>query len=187
MIYISSEDSYLKLGLEAILLAEHKNVVIIDINIKKEQVQLINFTYEDTLILAVECINTITLLLALARFNGAKILLIVDNMTNKTVSNISTWSQGVISKKTPLHLFTRLIEGGFGYMKGKPYLTVRETRVLDCLAKGKTPYSISMELKISIKTVCAHKISALRKLGLNHLNARSVLIYEKIFQGLSES
>ncbi|MFV8844904.1 response regulator transcription factor [Serratia fonticola] len=187
MIYIFSEDSYLKLGLEAILLAEYESVATIDVNINKEQLQLIKFTCEDTLILAVECISTITLLLAIARFNGTKILLIVDNVTKENISNINTWSQGVISKKSPLHLFPRVIDGGLGYIKGKPYLTVRETSVLNCLAKGKTPYYISMELKISIKTVCAHKISALRKLGLSHLNARSVLIYEKIFQGMLEN
>lgn len=184
MIYISSEDSYLAQGLEAIFRFENKSVMTIDVNINLEQLQLINFTYQDTLILAVENINIITLLLAFARFNGTNILLVVDNLTDKAMFNIDTWSQGVISKKTPVHFFSRLIDGRIGYMKDKPYLTARETHVMDYLAKGKTPYSISMELKISIKTVCAHKMNALRKLGLNHLNARSVLIYEKIFQGL---
>ncbi|HGM5491311.1 TPA: response regulator transcription factor [Serratia fonticola] len=183
MIYIISDDNYFSLGAEEIFLSAREKVTTINANSHKDKLRTLSFTSSDVLILSVENAEIITLMLAIARFSSSKVLFVVDNTSERTMININSWSQGVLSKKTPTHLFARVVDIDMSYLKAVPLLTLRETCVMNYLAQGKTPYKISKELNISIKTVCAHKISALRKLGLNHLNARSVLIYERIFQG----
>lgn len=185
MIYLASDDRYFILGVETIFYALNKNVTIISLNDEGETIVIPDLTRDDTLILAVERSNTLTQLLIWARRNGTRILLLMDNVSERTQENISLWSQGVLSKKMPLDSLPQLLETGLAYLKDLSFLTAREMNIMGSLATGKTPYRISRELNLSVKTIFSHKLSALKKLGLNHLNSRSLVIFAKILQGLA--
>jgi DNA-binding NarL/FixJ family response regulator len=185
MIYLVSDDSFFTLGAEAFFSTENKNVTVIDVNIEKERLSTLNFTGEDILLIAIEQADIITALLAIARMHGAKVLLVMDNASDKTLNNINQWSQGVLAKKMPLNDLLNLLEADFTYLKDLSFLTRQEIKIMQELTTGKTPHNISRELNLSVKTICGHKVNALRKLGLNHLNARSVMIFGKICRGLS--
>ena len=185
MIYLASDDRYFILGVKAIFRSLNKSVTVIPLNEQGETVVLPELTSDDTLLLAVEQTHTLTQLLTLARCRRARALLLMDNASDRTLNNIALWSQGVLSKKMPLDYLPELVGAGFAYLKDLSFLTAREMNIMGSLATGKTPAGISKELNISVKTIFSHKISALKKLGLNHLNARSLLIFSKICQGLA--
>ena len=185
MIYLASDDRYFILGVETIFCALNKIVTIISLNDEGETTDIPDLTCDDTLILAVEHTSTLTQLLTWARRNGTRTLLLMDNASQRTLENINLWSQRVLSKKMPLDNLPQFVETGFAYLKDLSFLTAREINIMGSLATGKTPHRISRELNLSVKTIFSHKLSALKKLGLNHLNARSLLIFGKIFQGLA--
>lgn len=91
----------------------------------------------------------------------------------------------MLHKKMPLDALLKLLEAEMTYLNDLLFLTRHEIRVMRGLTIGKTPHSLAKEFNLSIKTICSHKVNALKKLGLNHLNARSVLIFGKICRGLS--
>lgn len=184
MIYLASNDSYFTLGVTALFSSINTEVGIILFN-EDGLAILPKLTHDDTLILAIERAETLTQLLTSARTQGAKALLIMDNASERTMKNINQWSRGVLSKKMPLDSLPQFIEANCAHLKDLSFLTAREINIMGSLATGKTPYGISRELNLSVKTIFTHKISALKKLGLNHLNARSLLIFSKIFQGLA--
>ncbi|MGL5389652.1 MAG: helix-turn-helix transcriptional regulator [Serratia sp. (in: enterobacteria)] len=185
MIYLASDDRYFILGVETLFCALKKPLTIIPLNEVGETVVIPALTHDDTLILAVEQTHTLTRLLTWARRHDARALLLMDNASERTLDNITQWSQGVLSKKMPLVSLPLCVEAGNAHLKDLSFLTAREINIMGSLATGKTPYRISRELNLSVKTIFSHKLSALKKLGLNHLNARSVLIFGKIFQGLA--
>jgi DNA-binding NarL/FixJ family response regulator len=51
--------------------------------------------------------------------------------------------------------------------KSKMLLTLREQNVVQLIAEGETNKSISVILKLSVKTVETHRASAMRKLGMS--------------------
>lgn len=185
MIYLASDDRYFILGVETLFRARNNLVTIIPLNETGDTDSIPGLTSNDTLILAVEQTNTLTRLLTWARYNDAQVLMLMDNASARTLDNISQWSQGVLSKKMALDHLPQLVDAGGAHLKDLSFLTAREISIMELLATGKTPYRISRELNLSVKTIFSHKLSALKKLGLNHLNARSVLIFGKIFQGLA--
>ena len=185
MIYLACDDSYFTLGVITLFAAISKNVTIIDIAMDQVTVVIPHFNREDTLILAIERTDLLTKLLTSARKQGTRTLLIMDNASERTMENIKQWSQGVLSKKMQLDTLPLFLDTNFAYLKDLSFLTRREIDIMGWLATGKTPYGISRELNLSVKTIFSHKLSALKKLGLSHLNARSLLIFSKIFQGLA--
>jgi DNA-binding NarL/FixJ family response regulator len=54
-----------------------------------------------------------------------------------------------------------------GQNKSKMLLTSREQNVVQLIAEGQTNRSISVILKLSVKTVETHRASAMRKLGMS--------------------
>jgi DNA-binding CsgD family transcriptional regulator len=48
-----------------------------------------------------------------------------------------------------------------------PALTARETEIVRLLADGLTARSTARELRLSVKTVEAHKLNVMRKLGVH--------------------
>lgn len=185
MIYLVSDDHYFILGVEAIFRAQNKYVTIIPLNAVGKNLVTPELTRDDTLILAIERTDTLTCLLIWARRHGTQTLLLMDNASERDLENISLRSQGVLSKKMSSDSLLQFVDTGLTYLKDLSFLTSREINVMGSLATGKTPYYISQELNLSVKTVFSHKVSALKKLGLSHLNARSLLIFSKIFQGLA--
>lgn len=185
MIYLACDDSYFTLGVMALFAAISKDVTTIDIAMDKATVVIPRFNCEDTLILAIERTDLPTQLLTSARLQDTRTLLILDNASERTIENIKQWSQGVLSKKMQLDTLPLFLDTNFAYLKDLSFLTAREINIMGWLATGKTPYRIARDLNLSVKTIFSHKLSALKKLGLNHLNARSLLIFSKIFQGLA--
>lgn len=173
------------MGVEYFFNSINKRIALIDINVEEESLRNITFTHEDILLIAIEQADIITALLATARMHGAKVMLVMDNVLDNTTTNINSWSQGVLSKKMPLDTLLNLLEPDVAYLKDLLFLTRQEIKIMRGLSTGKTPINLAKELNLSIKTVCNHKINALKKLGLNHLNARSVVIFGKICRGLS--
>lgn len=177
MIYLTSDDSFFTLGVKEVFNSTKKDITLIDVARGKESLIKMSFTHEDILLIALEQADVITPLLATARKNGTKVLLIMDNASDN--------HQGVLSKKMPLDALLKFLDADMTYMNDLFFLTRQEIRVMRGLTIGKTQHSLAREFNLSVKTICCHKVNALRKLGLNHLNARSVLIFGKICRGLS--
>lgn len=185
MIYLACDDCYFSLGIEALFSSIQKHVTIINLSDDEDTLFVPALARNDTLILAVERTDILTRLLTLARRQGVRALLVMDNASDKTMENINLWSQGVISKKTSLESLPTFLDARFAYLKDSSFLTAREINIMGSLATGKTPYRIARDLNLSVKTIFSHKLSALKKLGLNHLNSRSLLIFSMIFHGLA--
>lgn len=56
-------------------------------------------------------------------------------------------------------------------------LTFREIEVMNALIEGKSNRDISDEMFISQKTVSAHKMNALKKMGVSRLSFHTVTIF----------
>lgn len=180
MIYLASDDSFFTLGTEATFSAAHIVVTQIDANVTKEALSKVIFNSKDILVIAIEQADIIIDLMATARRQDAKVLLVMDNASDSTFSSIH---QGVLPKKMPLEALLPLLEGDETYLQNLQRLTRQEVKIMRELTTGKTPYYLAKELNLSVKTICSHKVSALKKLGLNHLNARSMIIFGKICRG----
>lgn len=181
MIYLASDDSFFTLGAEAIFSAAYIGTTLIDANITKEALSKVIFNSNDILIIAIEQADIIIDLMVTARRLGAKVLLVMDNASDKAATSIPS----VLSKKMPINALLPLLETGAAHLQDLLFLTRQEVKIMRGLTTGKTPYKLAKELNLSVKTICNHKANALKKLGLNHLNARAMLIFSKIHQGLS--
>lgn len=177
MIYLASDDRFFILGAKAVFDSANKDVTLIDVDRDKELSDKMSFTGEDILLIALEKTDAIPPLLAIARRHGTKVLLIMDNASDNV--------QSVLSKKMPLEALLPLLEADAAHLQDLLFLTRQEIKIMRALTTGKTPYNLAKELNLSVKTVCSHKVSALKKLGLNHLNARSVLLFSALCQGLT--
>lgn len=180
MIYIISDDSFFSLGAQHLFDEQSKKTVLIDCHRPDVNVVQYRFSKRDTLILATDNVKIIALVVALARLYNTHVIFVVDQLGQNTQELIELRMLDVITKSMPTEALLHLIDAEAGPRDRMPALTARETHVMELLAKGNTPQRISAALSISIKTVCTHKVSALKKLGLNHLNARSVFIYGQI-------
>ncbi|MGN7973210.1 response regulator transcription factor [Serratia sp. 22264] len=108
---------------------------------------------------------------------GAEAILFID-MPKKTVREL-TWIYGFMSKKMPIE---QLIPS-FNSISRQPgnkakLLSKREKQVMDELLKGISFKDISESMKISLKTVYAHRRNALKKIGLRHANSFSYVGYQ---------
>lgn len=181
MIYFASDDSFFALGAEAVFNSANKDVLLIYLDITKEAPGKIFFTSEDILLIAIEQTDIIIDLMITARRHGTKVWWVLDNVSDRETTSI----QSVLSKKMPLDALFPLLEANATHLQDLLFLTRQEEKKMRALTTGKTLYSLAKEFNLSIKTICSHKVNALKKLGLNHLNARSVLIFGKICRGLS--
>lgn len=181
MIYLASDDRYFSLGIKALLSAINKNVALIDLPLMQEAGVLPAFARHDTLMLAVDGVDALTRLLGAACVSGSKVLLIMDNACERTLTYSVPLSPRILSKKMPLECVPQLLD--VACLKDLSFLTTQEINIMCYLASGKTPYHIARALNLSVKTISAHKFSALKKLGLSHLNSRSVFIFGLLFNG----
>lgn len=183
MIYLFSDDSYFLLGVSASINETKKRINLVNVNIDGGLLLEPRFSPKDTLILAMECTENATSFLTSARICGARILLVIDYTSKETMIDIKAGARGMLTKKMKLDDLRRYLDTDYSCMREMPFLTGQEMKVMGCLMTGKTPYRVSKELNLSVKTVFTHKLNALNKLGLNHLNARSLLIYGSMYHG----
>ncbi|AYM91145.1 TPA: LuxR C-terminal-related transcriptional regulator [Serratia fonticola] len=171
MITIISDDSYFVLGAQALLTHSGYQVATIDIHKLNRPV---NSQQNDIILLSSNNRNLIHNVLLFAGVENRRVIQMIDGNTPSDM-----WADGVLSKKTATHEFPRIIKYILN-LKVKDCLkdlTLREVEIMDKLLKGKKNHAISREMRISEKTVSAHKLNALKKLGLTGLNSRAILIY----------
>lgn len=180
MIHIISDDTYFSIGAQHLFAEKNKEVTLVNCNIPEAELLQLRFSETDTVILTTDNMNTITVVQALVRLRNTQLFLVIDDMNIENIERMKWLAQGIMSKNDVMSTLFSVIYPRIGGRDTKPNLSFRELRIMDLLANGMSPQCISKEIGISIKTVCGHKINALKKLGLCHLNARSVYIYGQI-------
>jgi DNA-binding CsgD family transcriptional regulator len=106
-----------------------------------------------------------------------KIFCIVERFSNHDVYHNSFVS--LTSKQTGISDFTSLLKRAslsFNNKHSNNYseLSLQELKILHCFIKGYSLKEISYKLNISVKTISAHKIKALSKLGVRRVSSKSV-------------
>lgn len=187
MIYLATDDRYFSLGVKAMFSTMYKKVTVLDLTVVPATDIALTLSHTDTLILAVEHSDTLTWLLIAARSRGSNVLLIMDNACERDLPEAGLLRARILPKKMPIDFFPQLFKAGVVNLKDLSFLTTQEMNVMQDLANGKSPCRIAKELDLSVKTISAHKFSAIRKLGLSHLNSRSILIFKLLFDGFKKS
>ncbi len=185
MIRIISDDIYFCLGaLETLKLAGHQTSVI-DKNHLIEQIGKIFFCQEDIIILSSNDKDIINNTISISMICKAKLIVVIDD--NIPCPYGEHWTFGVMQKKTPIFEFPKIIESiskhDIDWLKD---LTLREMEVLNELLKQKPPRLIATQMRVSEKTISAHKTNALKKLGLRQLNSRAIIIYGNYMKVLEQ-
>lgn len=183
MIYLASDDRYFSLGVTALLSAMGKTVVVIDLAWVQETGVAPALSPDDTVLLAIEHAGTFTRWLSIVRRCGSKVLLVMEHVCQRRESPMILRPMCILPKNMPILYFPRLFDAGVTCQNDLSFLTYQEVSVMRGLACGKTPFRIARELNVTMKTVCSHKYNAIKKLGLSHLNSRSLLIFRLLFEG----
>jgi DNA-binding NarL/FixJ family response regulator len=61
-----------------------------------------------------------------------------------------------------------------------PALTTKQYGVISLLIEGRTQCEIAKKMNLSIKTVCTHKMTAMKKVGMQSLNKVNLLCFEQL-------
>lgn len=178
MIYFISEDNFFTLGLISTLR---------EVNIKARHINIYDFhniTVNN---------GDIILLCAHSRAHNQMLSRIVDKTKGRVIYFVDADidkhsfimnSRGIISKKLTqdelINLLSSLLRNERTIISVS--LSKNEVMVMNMLAQEKNAHMIAKILKISAKTVFTHKLNAVNKMGFKHLNSRSVLLYESVFQ-----
>lgn len=178
MIYLISEDNFFAIGVMTTLNAAGIKVAHTTI----EEFNNLNVISSDIVLLCAHSRSNSQALSQLIRETEGRVVYFVDALLDEHIVRLN--SKGVIFKKTSKDELVKTIKN---MLNGELhitsiYLSQKEVTIMNLLTQQKNVYSISKLLNISVKTVFTHKLSALHKLGLNRLNARSVLLYESVFQ-----
>lgn len=182
MVYIISDDTYFSLGLSEIL--NQQKVVNIIVNADSYHNVEQDMKYGDVVFLSTDNDDIAWSLLNMCNVMGLKLILVLDMLSVNTISN--AWECELLSKKVSVEIITKLTITRDGIEKeSKPVLTKQELRVMSALSNGTTAAKLSGDMCLSIKTISAYKISALKKMGLNPQSTRSIVIYRNIFQSIS--
>lgn len=178
MIYVISEDNIFAIGLMATLedagmRAFHTNAEGFD--------EVMNFVTErDIILFCAESRPCSFTLAKLAQRTQGKVVSFIDTVTNENIVKFN--SICVMSKKISKKCFINSIKSlADGHVIKCIHLTEQEKSVMDLFAQQKGVPRIARILNLSHKTVSGHKSNALHKMRLNHLNARSVFLYETVF------
>jgi len=174
-IYIITDDIYLFKGLEGIM---RQNIRDIFIHIHSDKL----FSYfkhqeivpEDVFILASDCVSLNMAVLLFLKNTSATILL-AENKNNRTITNYLP--SAVIRKNATTADILLII--GLEQKRDRDSIfakiTERERAVLLYTMTGKSLKYISNTMKVSLKTIYAH-----RKKGLSKLGARSVMDFGRM-------
>ncbi|MEL4015919.1 helix-turn-helix domain-containing protein [Dryocola clanedunensis] len=176
MITLFSDDSYFSLGTEAGLSSLGYNVRVIDPMTTGINESDITFSENDIALVSVSDTKAAENVLQKVLKCRISCIYFIDAAVGRY--NHLMWAYGIIPKNIALHHLPRMIKtlhvSEASWLRG---LTLREMQVMNGLLDGKNNYVISCEMKISEKTVSAHKNNALQKLGLTKLNSRAIEIY----------
>lgn len=179
MIYLISEDYYFTKGIRETLALEH----ILSCHTTTEQLQRIvaEICSDDVILLCTQSIHNTQALARLAKNTKASVMFFVD--INQEKLALGVYSLCMMSKKSqPYTLVDMLKLLTMGKPRTRPPLTIQEGIIMDYFIEPRTQSNVSKKLKISTKTISTHKINALHKMGLANINAKSLWIYQNIFQ-----
>lgn len=183
MVIIISDDMYFTVGAAEILHTAGHVVNIVDIY------SLNNFAYktdlcrDDIILMAASDKELIDRIFVIALAYNIKVVSVEKDML--PTINPMLWTHGVIPKRIACHELANTIRLAKNINTVcKSVLTLREMEVMNELLKGKNVHAISTTMRISEKTVSAHKLRALKKLGLTKINSRAIMIYGKYRQVL---
>lgn len=179
MIYIISEDNFFTLGLIASLKTAELNAIHISLyefGRIKEQLK-----DNDIVLGCIQSRENSLLLSKLAQHVECKVIHFIDTVFEKNI--IETYRKKLISKKVDkVELISTIKFFEVRDCLRPVTFSKSETTIMDLLTQQKDAFRISKLMGISPKTVFAHKLNALKKMGFNHLNSRSILIYESVFK-----
>lgn len=178
MIYVISEDNFFAIGLMATL--EDAGMLAFHTNAEGFGKAMSFVTERDIILFCAESRPCSFTLAQLAQRTKGKVVSFIDTVTNENIVKFN--SICVMSKKISKKRFIDSIKSlEDGHIIKCIYLTEREKRVMNLFAQQEGVPRIARILKLSQKTVSGHKSNALHKMRLNHLNARSVFLYETVF------
>lgn len=179
MIYIISEDYFFTTGLTSLLQLANMNAIPISLY----EFSMLNsyITNTDIILMCIQSRDAVAALTKLTRHSLGKIIYFIDTAIEKVVFNEECVS--LLSKKISSFKAIKTIKRLSTRSSTRSALfSSQEVIIMDLLTEQKDANRIARKLKLSVKTVCAHKMNALRKMGVNQLNARSILLYESIFK-----
>lgn len=174
--HLISDDYFFTLGMKALfpVSQQHLNVPVYCAD--NLSMMLKECYSGDLLLLAVECIETVRAISESAIRRGLDVVFIFDIKTYWG----STWQFGYLSKKLSkkamLQSIGCYIEDRYG--SHGVLLTDKQRLVIGMLARGCSPSDVAKELKISIKTVCSHKTTAMQRSGFYSLNSLGVILFD---------
>jgi DNA-binding CsgD family transcriptional regulator len=179
MIYIISEDNFFALGLIATL----KQSEIVATCLSLDELSRIKDSISgyDIILTCSQSRENSESLTHMIKELDAKIIYFIDIALEK--GRLSIDHHGLLSKKTKSDELIDFLRNLSNRSRIKSIVfSGRETVIMDLLAEQKDAFRIAKLLNVSVKTVFAHKLNAIKKMGTSHLNARSILLYERIFK-----
>jgi DNA-binding CsgD family transcriptional regulator len=182
MIYVLSEDNYFALGIMETFNTQGLNATLISI----ANFHDFNIGKHDIILLCTHSRANSQVINELIDYSNSKIIYFVDEDIEKHTIKMN--GKSVISKKHTgkqvIDFLNKILYKGV--FASSISLSYKEVLVMDLLVKQKNAHNIAKILNMSPKTVFSHKLNALHKMGFGHLNACSVLLYERVFQSRFE-
>lgn len=160
MIYLLSDNNYFALGVKALLLSKGYAVKQID----EEAITDADVDSSNTLILSVSDLSVMRKILRCAR--NLKVIVFLDVRRDFRHFHLGNWT---ICSRRDAGMISGILKC-YHYSDAHQYLTFSQKGILLQLSTGKTIGQVAKEMSISEKTVSAHKIHGLLKLGINRSN-----------------
>lgn len=178
MVYITFEDAFFTAGFVEIL-----DGVDIDTRvIKPEHLELDEnrVTEKDVVLICIQNAERRKKLAAVLRASKARLLFFFDLDINEAELHVDNCF--FMSKKSRWEQLKEIvIQPKKRNFSRTDKLSNRERVIMDMLAKDTDVSYVAEKLNMRKKTIYLHKSNALRKLGLQHLNSVSLLVYNNIF------
>ncbi|HBE9181139.1 TPA: hypothetical protein KNH08_004065 [Serratia fonticola] len=179
MIYIISEDNFFTLGLVCTL--KQSGIVATYLSLDDLSINKDYISRSDIVLTCTQSREYSQALTHRLKELDAKIIYFIDIALEK--GKLSIDHHGLLSKKTKRQELIDFLRNMHNRSRINTIVfSGRETVIMDLLAEQKDAFRIAKLLNLSVKTVFAHKLNAIKKMGTSHLNARSILLYERIFK-----
>lgn len=178
-VYVISDDFFFSLGCENILKKQKSNSIAIkDLyhsnstkKIKNGDVLLVAIRSHHQALKALECLSN----------TGARVILFTDLPNKKYYLNSWFGLDIFLSKRIKTSLLMSYIDN-LSILTGKnmdiQLLSEREKGIIEMFVNGASLEEISDSLKISKKTIYAHRANSFKKIGLNHANSYFFIGYQ---------
>jgi len=158
----------------AMTLAEHPNLVIMDISMKElngiEATAQIKAQLPATHVLVLS-MHTTEDFVRRALMAGASGYLVKDSAPLELRMAIEAVMCGehFISSRVSAHLVSHLVAGGGEPKSSMESLTPRQREILQMIAEGKSTKQIAYVLELSVKTVETHRAALMERLAIPHV------------------